>query len=364
MERTISSRQLMALSFVSMLSPFLRLIPGAVTSVSGSASWVSAALSILPIVLLSAALTALLGRFPKGTGLSTAVLRTMGRFPGSLLLSLWALWLVFHSGFLLCSGAHRFIVTIYPGVRPTIFIWITAALCVIAALGAVKSIARASEIFRPLLLFVILIVLFFTIQETEPTFLLPVTVRQVPAILKGIPLAAEAVSVILVNSAFLANCIVPDNTPHKRFPWLLGVTILAVLFCVTAVGSLGKTYVSALSYPFFIMARDLSILSGVERIEALVVGLWLIPDFVLISVELMIAADTMLLITNQQSSQNARTAWILIGCAISVFMAFRIAPNSESLVQWSEKIIPAIHLGWAYLVIPLVLLVSNLRKKF
>lgn len=364
MERTISSRQLMALSFVSMLSPFLRLVPGAVTTLAGSASWVSAALSLIPVFLLSAALTALLHRFPNGSGLAAAVLKTMGRFPGSLILSLWALWLVFHSGFLLCSGADRFIATIYPGVKPTVFVWVTAGLCVFAALGQIKSMARISEIFRPLLLFVILLVLFFTIQEVEPTFLLPVTGRQTFEILQGIPLAAEAVSVILVNAAFLAKFTVPESKPHNRTPWLIGVTILSILFCVTAVGSLGKTYVSALSYPFFIMARDLSILSGVERIEALVVGLWLLPDFVLISVELMIAADTILLVTKPQNPQKARRVWILIGSAFAIFIAFRLTPDSQTLVRWSERIIPAIHLGWAYLVIPSVWLISGLRKKF
>ena len=91
MERTLSSRQLMTLSFVSLLSPFLRLIPGAVTSLAGSASWVSAALSLIPIFILSAVLTALLRKFPSGTGLAEAVLKSMGRFPGSVILSLWAL---------------------------------------------------------------------------------------------------------------------------------------------------------------------------------------------------------------------------------------------------------------------------------
>lgn len=364
MERNISSGQLMALSFVSMLSPFLRLIPGAVTSVAGSASWVSSAFSIVPIFLLSAAITALLKRFPNGTGLAKAVLKTLGRFPGSLILSLWSLWLVFHSGFLLCSGADRFIATIYPGIKPDIFIWVTAGLCVVAALGQVKTMVRASEIFRPLLLFVILLVLLFTIQKTEPTFLLPVTQSQTSDILKGIPLAAEAASVILINSAFLAGYLIPEPNPRSRTPWLIGVSVLSVLLCITSVGSLGKTYVSALSYPFFIMARDLSVLSGVERIEALVVGLWLLPDFVLITIELMIVADTMLLITNRQDTQNARTAWVLIGSGIAVFIAFHIAPDSQSLLRWSEKIIPAIHLGWAYLVIPFILIISMLRKKF
>ena len=206
--------------------------------------------------------------------------------------------------------------------------------------------------------------LFFTIGETEPTFLLPVTGRQAYDILKGVPLAAEAASVILINSAFLSKYIAPEPNPHSRTPWLIGVTLLSVLFCVTAVGSLGATYVSALSYPFFIMARDLSILSGVERIEALVVGLWLLPDFVLITVELMIAADTMLLVTKPNNAKKSRSVWILIGAGIAVFFAFRLAPNSEQLVRWSEKIIPAIHLGWAYLAVPFILGVAVLRKKF
>jgi len=364
MERTLSYGQLMTLSFVSMLSPFLRLIPGAVTSAAGSASWVSAALSVIPILLLSAAISAFLQRVSYSSGLGDAVLKTLGRFPGCVVLSLWSLWLVFHSGFLLCSGADRFVATIYPGVRHTMFILVTATICLIAALGHVKAIARASELFLPLLLLVILLVICFSISKVEPIFLLPVTTGQIPDILRGVPLAAEAAGVVLVNAAFLSGFTMPQNKAHSRLPWVLGVTVLSVVLCAVTVGSLGKTYVSALAYPFFILARDLSVLSGIERIEALVVGLWLLPDFVLITVELMIAADNLLLITKQQDSLKTRRIWILIGGACSILTAFCIAPNTEMLVQWSEKIIPAIHLGWAYLVIPILFFISTLRKKF
>ena len=364
MEHNISQRQMLTLSFVSMLSPFLRLIPGAVTSAAGSASWVSAALALLPIGLLSAALTALLQRVPFGSGLAETVLKTLGRFGGSVVLSLWSLWLVFHSGFLLCSGADRFVATIYPGVHHTMFIWVTAAICLIAALGQVKAIARASEIFQPLLLIVILAVVCFSLSKVEPIFLLPVTTRQLPEILRGVPLAAEAAGVALVNAAFLSKFRIPQNKPCRLFPRLIGITVLSVMLCIVTVGSLGKTYVSSLAYPFFILARDLSILSGIERIESLVVGLWLLPDFVLITVELMIAAENLLLITNRQESPDARRVWVLIGGVCAVVTAFTIAPDTETLVQWSEQIIPAIHLGWAYLMIPILLLISTLRKKF
>ena len=129
-------------------------------------------------------------------------------------------------------------------------------------------------------------------------------------------------------------------------------------------GSLGKTYVSALAYPFFILARDLSVLSGVERIESLVVGLWLIPDFVLITVEWMIASDLLLQIAGKNHTEKLPVKLIILCASFAVFVAFRIAPDSSQLVRWSEKIVPAIHLGWAYIVIPILLFVSALRKKF
>lgn len=364
MERTISSRQLMTLSFVSMLSPFLRLLPGSVAEKAGSAGWVCALLSLIPAVLLYFLLTSFLQKFPSGSGLARSVLKTLGRFPGSVLLTLWSAWLVFHSGFLLCSGADRFIATIYPGVTPAVFIFVTALICLIAALGNIKSIARVSEIFQPLLLFVILLVLFFSVSEVEPTFLLPITATKLPDILSGVPLAAESVSVVLVNAAFLSKFTVPETKKYNCIPWLVGVTVLSVLFCGVAIGSLGKTYVSALAYPFFIMARDLSVLSGVERIEALVVGLWLLPDFILITVEWMIAADTLLLVFRQQNKLNSRMIWIAIEGFLAVFVAFRIAPNSESLIRWSEILIPSIQLSWAYLTVPLICLIFFLRKKF
>lgn len=360
MNNRISYRQLRILCFVAMLSPFLRLLPASVTAHAGSAAWVSAALSLLPALLLTAMLTLLLKSFPQGQGFDHILPRILGSFGGKLLLFLWSAWLVFHSGFLLRSGADRFIATIYPTAKPAFFIAVTAVVCTIAAFGHIKPMARAAELFRPLLLFVILLVLLFTLEDVEPTFLLPVTLSDAPAILKGLPLAAEAVSVALVTMGFLAKYTEADSKSHSLIPWLVGITVLNVLLCAVSVGSLGETYTTALAYPFFIMARDLSVFSGVERIEALVVGLWLLPDFVLITLELIIAADNLKEIFPTKGSK----APVLAAAACSLLIAFRIAPNGQNMHRWSDEIIPAIHLAWAYGVIPLLFLIGGLRKKF
>ena len=360
MKNGISFRQLRILCFVAMLSPFLRLLPASVASRAGSAAWVSAACSLLPALLLTAMLTLLLKGFPQGRGFSRVLPRILGSFGGKLLLLLWSAWLVFHSGFLLRSGADRFIATIYPTATPPFFMVLTAIACTIAAFGHIKPLARTAELFRPLLLFVILTVLLFSLEDVEPTFLLPVTWEDAPAIAKGIPLAAEAVSVALVTMGFLTQYTAAEERSHSLIPWLLGVTVLNVLLCAVSVGSLGKTYTSALAYPFFIMARDLSVFSGVERIEALVVGLWLLPDFVLITIELMVAADNL----QEIFPIPHRKIAVIAASAFALLIAFRIAPHGQNMNRWSDQIIPAIHLFWAYAVIPLLLLIGGLRKKF
>ena len=309
-------------------------------------------------------LSLLLKSFPHGQGISHVLPRILGHFSGKTLLFLWSAWLVFHSGFLIRSGADRFIATIYPTAKPSFFMAITAIACTVAAFGHIKPLARSAEIFRPLLLFVIFTVLLFSLEDVEPTFLLPVTPSDLPAIAKGLPLAAEAVSVALVTMGFAAQYTVSHEKQQSLLPWLLGVTALNVLLCAISVGCLGKTYTTALGYPFFIMARDLSVFSGVERIEALVVGLWLIPDFVLITLELIIASDNLLLIFHNSENQRAKPMVILTASAFALLVAFRISPDGQTMHRWSDAIIPAIHLFWAYAVIPLVLLIGGLRRKF
>lgn len=363
MKHCISCRQLLILSFVSMLSPFLRLLPGSVAAVSGSAAWVSAAFSLLPAGLLLLLLQNLFLALPSGSGLADALVLSFGEKIGKTVLVLWSLWLIFHSGFLLRSGADRFIATVYHGSKPTLFILLTLLLCTIAAMGSIQTMARTCQIFCPLLLFVILLVLVFTLQEVEPTFLLPVTKEQTGEILKGMLLCAEPIGVVMVNAAFLLPYMKQNTAQKRHLLWLPLVCLLSTLFCAISVGSLGETVTAALPYPFFVMARDLSIVSGVERIEALVVALWLLPDFVLVTIELMIAAENLLFLTEYPKEQY-RKRWVAIGTCPAAITAFCIAPNSQSLHIWSNFIVPVVHLGWAFVVVPMLLLVLTLRKQF
>ena len=363
MNKKLTSSQCHSLCFVAMLSPLLRLLPGTVTRWGGSASWVSCILSLLPIAALYAVASRLLRSFPQGVGFDHILSRIFGRIGGKSLLFIWSLWLVFHSGFLLRSGAHRFIDTIYPTARPPFFILATAAICTAAALGHLTPLARSAKIFLPLLAGILALVTVFSFGDVELTFLLPVKKEQLGDILTAVPIAAEAGGAAIVNLLFLSKYTDTRSKSNSFLPWLAAAAALNTVLCIVAVGCFGKTYTAALDYPFFVLARDLTIFSGVERIESLVVGLWLLPDFVLITLELVIASDNLIQLL-QPKHEKARVSVILMLSLSAVILALILASNTQTMAHWSEEIIPAIQLFWAFLMLPLLWTTGLVCGKF
>ena len=70
--QNITMRQLMALLFTGLLSPAVRVLPGATAALGGRAGWLSTLLA-LPLALgLCWVLSALFRRLPPGTGLGEA----------------------------------------------------------------------------------------------------------------------------------------------------------------------------------------------------------------------------------------------------------------------------------------------------
>ena len=140
-------RQLQALSFIILMSPATRLIPGASARAAGHAGWlcpiVAAPLCVLVVLTVSRALK----NKAVGEGLGEVVMRAFPRF-GRAVLLLYGLWLSLYAGFSLRSGASRFIYTIYTGSSPWPFVAVGLAAGVLAALGSVKRLARSAEIFR------------------------------------------------------------------------------------------------------------------------------------------------------------------------------------------------------------------------
>lgn len=369
MNHSIFPRQRMTLAFVAALSPFLRLIPGQITRISGGGSWLTP-LFFLPCLLLLALFLVKFLQSPTGAGgMIPGVLRVLGKGWGSFLLLLFGGWLLFLSGFALRSGADRLIATIFPNSSPWPFLIVMELLCLLAVMGPAKILARSAEIFRPLLMLTLVLVIAAFLPRIRPEYLLPIRFQDLPQVGQGSLLMTECLGVGLLIVSFLEppnqGCVLDFR---RIVRWLLEFSLLTAAVCAVTVGIFGPKLTGVLSYPFFTMIWDLELLNMVERIEAIIVGLWLLPDFILTGLEITVAAQIFLELTGQKKRTDRRIYWrgsgklLWLCVALSTLSAVLITKDPQEMTLWAGQIIPGVNLAFCIGLPLLLFIAAKLRK--
>lgn len=348
-----------------MLSSMLRLLPHTSAAEAGRAAWLCGPAALLPLLGFAALTAALLRRRRAGEGLSRLILRALGCTAGKLLLLLYALWFTGYAAFLLRSSAERFVATIYPFSHAWPFAALLLALCLTAALGPPRALFRAAEIFYPLLFAVFVFTLLFAAPDLRIRSLLPVTLSDAGGILRGALPIVNIGAAVLTYPAFLSGPL-PEAAPSMRThrTLLLRLGLWTLFLNAFVVGSLGAELTVNLSHPFFTMLRNVSVFHAVERFEALVVGLWLLPDFLLVSLMLILASMLLRTVFGTADAgggaQRRGLTWL---CALAALAGgLLLAPDAFALRRLSHTVIPLVNLCFTVGVLPVVYLVGRLRK--
>lgn len=364
--------QLIALCSVTLLVPALRLVPSLTASLGGQAAWLAAPLAALPLLGYVLLLSRFMSRRKSGEGMAELIIRSLGDRCGQTALVLLTLWMLLYAGFILRSGAERMVTMIYPDSSPTVFSVLTGLISVIAALGSARSLVRFAKLVQPVVLGTLALFMLFALTSLDPRNLVPVTSRDaVPALLSALPVI-NAAGVVLFFSCFLeSEC---EYRP-KRFKsyalWLIPMLTIFLLLNITVIGRFGAELTGLLTFPFFTLVRNLVFFNALERLEALIVSLWLFPDFLLVSALLYCAQYCLRLVLGEKPAYRgerrtdlSRGRWLIPVCgAVSITAAIFIAPDSPSMTRWSERIIPIINLSVSFAIVPMIYAVGRLRKK-
>ena len=364
-------RQLLALCAVILLTPALRLYPAVPVAVAGRAAWLAAFIALPPLLAYGFFLSRLIGRRQAGEGLAELSRRAVGdRAAGPVLLGM-SLWLLFYTAFILRSGADRFITTIYPNSGPGVFVLGLGLLGTLAALGPVRSLVRVAKLVLPLLLGALGIVLFTALVSVSKINLLPVTWQDLPALLAAALPAIDAVMAVPILALFLLPGCPPQPGGFRALAqWLCFACALLGLIGLAVIGSFGAELTARLTRPFFYLVRNLVFFGSLERVEALVVTLWVFPDFLMVSALLHAAQHCLRLALGcdalwqgEAVTDLRRGRWWIPLCGLAaVGTALLLAPDAASLRFLSRRLIPALQLGFALLALPAVYLTGRLRK--
>lgn len=364
-------RQLMALIFVSSLAPAVRLMPKFNAQTAGSAGWLAPLVALPFLIIYVWFLSAFMAKRKSGEGLGELIMRTNGKAFGSFVLCATAAFLIFCCGFILRSGAERFICTIYPAGNAWPFVIVMLALGLIAALGPRKALLRSARIFSPLLVIVPVLVLVFALTNIELDRLLPLSKGAPDKLgLAAVPML-EIYAGIFVYAAFLERTADKTRGRAKAYSlWLVPVCLLFAVLSLAAIGNYGAELTSRFSYPFFAMIQNVSIFHTVERIEAPVVALWVLPDFVIFALMLIVAVHCLRLVFGYvpETKEAPRTDmtngrfFILAAAALIAVVAALLDLDSDNLDFYSQLVVPIANMAIVFVLLPISFLVANLRK--
>jgi len=361
----VSGHQLAVTGFILMLSPALRLFPAAAAVWAGKGAWLSALLAFpAAAAFLWLARRAALWR-REGEGLCELIERAAPGRAGRMALGVLWLWLCVYAGFVLRSGADRFLVTVYPNTPPAFFILTLLAAALFAAAAPLQNAARTAKLFLPPVALILIVVLAAALPDVRKENLLPLAPTDLPGVLGGSLAALDVLLWAVCAAAILLPGVSRGSVSFARLlPALAAGCAVLTLLAAAITGSFGAALTAELSWPFFSLVRNLVFFRSIERVEALVVALWVFPDFLIVSLFLRAARRALGLSLGRRFTlfSDGRAALALCAAAAAAFALFA-APDAAALQLLSERLIPGANLFFALVFFPALLGLGRLRGR-
>lgn len=353
----ISSRQATFLMSTMIIATVVLFVPSITAKYARQDAWLSIISAILAGLLIARLATTLGLRYPDKSIFEYPEV-ILGKWPGKLVGLLYVCWFL-HMNAEVIREYGSFMVTAFMPETPIIvFILVVVSIAAYATINGLEVFSRANEIFLPLIVGSVIILFILALGQMNFNMLLPTFDAEPEDVLKG-AIAPEGwfgeIAVITVLIPYL-------NKPREAHR----VGALAVLTCgglllLDAVGIIalfGPSLVEAWLITTLNGARMIIVASFIERLEAVIMIIWVTGGLIKITVFYWAAAlgSAQLL-----KLKDYRPLVVPIGTVL-VSLSTLLHPNISDLLQFLTNVWPP----YAILVfeagLPLLLLTVSLAR--
>ena len=193
------------------------------------------------------------------------------------------------------------------------------------------------------------LVLVFAVPGLNVNNLLPVTVQDLPGVARSGLTVFGIGAAVLFFGAFTGGRTPPaPGRGRAAVWWCVRMCVLVTLLSAFAIGILGAELTAKLTHPFFTMLRNVSLFHAVERFGALVIGLWVLPDFVLVAMLLTLAVNCLRAACTRNAQLFARKnppALVLLCAAAVGAGALLLAQNAFDTDALQTNVVPRLNLA-------------------
>jgi len=292
MKEKILASQAFWLISTSVFTTYALYLPSRIVQLSGPDFWLAEILALvlcLPLILL----VVLAGmRYPEHSFVEI-VEAALGK-PLGVFLNL----LFFFSYLLLAATVVRgfvdiLIVAILPRTPPVVFIATTLAVSVYLVNNGIRVLGRLAGLAGPMVFALMGVTVFLALREADFSNLLPVLAHGWKPVLTAIP----PILTYLAEFGTIAFVMHHLNLPSSAFKISLGCLLFLGLtsigLTIAVVSVLSVEYSAALTAPFLSLARGIVLGKFLNRIEALVLTIWILGGFVKLAFIHYLSASTL-----------------------------------------------------------------------
>ncbi|MDD4783497.1 MAG: endospore germination permease [Syntrophaceticus sp.] len=355
----ISSVQLFLLLVLVEAATAFLYAPSAVIEMAGRDSWLSS--TIIPSIFgLAVALVciALAKRFPQQV-FTEYLPQILGGIPGKILAAIYTAVFIQYTAVIISQGS-TFIHVAFLRETPLAVIDIIGALASIYGVYlGIEVIARQNELTSPIWMLSFIVILFLVAKEINPDNFRPILENGIMPVIKGSTLVSP-----FRGEVFLLLMLFPYLNKKKEvyktvLYFLLATTAIAGILSATIIGVFGDIIPVYMVFSTYDLARYISVAQFLERIQILIVVMWMAGIIVKIAVfyhSAAIAAATTL------GLKNYRVTLLPI-LAATIIISRVFYGDQLSLTNFLFNIFPYYGFAVGLLIPTLVLLIALIFKK-
>ncbi len=243
-----------------------------------------------PAILLVGNIAVKLGEyFPRKTIVEYSKTLT-GPFIGTLIAILYSWWYIYMAALGLRISSDFFLTGFLPDTPISVLIGAVMLTSVYAARRGYQVVARVNQVLFPVIVSLILILFFLALPQVRLTNLTPVMAGGLPhLVLNSItPIAffSDIINIVMI-APFITNT---TQTPRIVKWGVSASTLFLLIMLFSVITFLGIDVARGLIYPGLVVARQIDIADFIQRVEVLLVLIWLAGIFVSITLGLIWAS--------------------------------------------------------------------------